>query len=94
MTTETGAILAGLRSASGLTQKQVAERMSANQTRVSRIEAGDGDEADVAAYLDALGSQEAAAMGHLLEMEWSNLPRPSLRHAFATSSRTARFQPS
>ncbi|MDG2527603.1 helix-turn-helix domain-containing protein [Caulobacter endophyticus] len=80
MTVETGAILADLRNASGLTQKQVAERMSANQTRVSRIEAGDGDDADVSAYLDALGTQEAAAIGHLLEMEWSILPRPSLRH--------------
>jgi len=77
---ETGAILAELRGTSGLTQRQVAERMSANQTRVSRIEAGDGDEADVTAFLAALGTPEAGALAELLALEWVHLPRPSLRH--------------
>ena len=80
MNTETGTILAELRSASGLTQRQVAERMSANQTRVSRIEAGDGDEVDVAAYLAAVGTPEADTFSELLEQKWANLPKPSLRH--------------
>ncbi|WP_010160782.1 helix-turn-helix domain-containing protein [Sphingomonas sp. PAMC 26617] len=77
---EDGAILAELRGASGQTQRQVAERMSANQTRVSRIEAGDGDEADITAYLAAVGTPEAEALARLLALEWVHLPRPSLRH--------------
>jgi len=77
---EDGVMLAELRGASGLTQRQVAERMSANQTRVSRIEAGDGDEADVTAYLMAVGTPEADALAQLLALEWVHLPRPSLRH--------------
>lgn len=77
---EDGAMLAELRGASGQTQRQVAERMSANQTRVSRIEAGDGDEADITAYLAAVGTPEAEALARLLALEWVHLPRPSLRH--------------
>jgi transcriptional regulator with XRE-family HTH domain len=80
MNSETGAILAEVRSASKLTQRQIAERMSANQTRVSRIEAGDGDEADVTAYLAAVGTPEAQALAELLQLEWTHLPRPSFRH--------------
>lgn len=80
MNIETGSILAELRGASGLTQRQIAERMSANQTRVSRIEAGDGDETDITAYLAAVGTPEAEALAQLLALEWVHLPRPSLRH--------------
>ncbi len=80
MNMETGAILAELRGTSGLTQRQVAERMSANQTRVSRIEAGDGDEADIAAFLAAVGTPEAEALAELLALDWVHLPPPSLRH--------------
>ncbi|MEA1086427.1 helix-turn-helix transcriptional regulator [Sphingomonas sp. CD22] len=77
---EAGVILANLRGASGLTQRQVAERMSANQTRVSRIEAGDGDDTDIEAYVTAVGTPEAQAFGELLRLNWTHLPRPSLRH--------------
>jgi hypothetical protein len=80
MSAETGAILAELRASSGLTQRQVAERMSANQTRISRIEAGDGDATDVSAFLVAVGTPEAGAMADLLAINWVHLPRPSLRH--------------
>lgn len=80
MNTETGAILAELRGTSGLTQRQVAERMSANQTRVSRIEGGEGDDADITAYLAAVGTPEAEALAELLALDWVHLPRPSLRH--------------
>jgi transcriptional regulator with XRE-family HTH domain len=77
---ETGAILAELRNTSGLTQREVAERMRANQTRVSRIEAGDGDETDITTYLAAVGTPEAGTLAELLQQEWTHLPRPSLRH--------------
>jgi transcriptional regulator with XRE-family HTH domain len=80
MTAEIGALLAGVRSDADLTQKRVAERMRANQTRVSRIEAGDGDVADIAAFLDAVGTPEAQTLAELLAFEWKHVPRPSLRH--------------
>lgn len=80
MDRQAGTILADLRGTSGLTQHQVAERMSANQTRVSRIEAGDGDAADIEAYVAAIGTPEAQAFGELLRLDWMHLPRPSLRH--------------
>lgn len=80
MTTEIGTLLAGVRGDAELTQKQVAERMRANQTRVSRIEAGDGDPVDIAAYLEAVGTPGAASLAELLAFEWKHLPRPSLRH--------------
>lgn len=80
MTIEIGNLLAGVRSEARLTQKQVAERMGANQTRVSRIESGEGETADVAAFLDAIGTPEAASLNELLTLPWTHLPRPSLRH--------------
>ena len=75
-----GTMLAEIRDAAGMTQRQVAERMSANQTRVSRIEAGDGDDADIASFLEALGTPRAGSFAELLKLEWLHLPRPSLRH--------------
>ncbi|WP_216851101.1 helix-turn-helix transcriptional regulator [Acidisphaera sp. L21] len=80
MNTETGAILAEIRDAAGMTQRQVAERMSANQTRVSRIEAGDGDDVDITSFLEALGTPRARSFADLLKVEWLHLPQPSLRH--------------
>lgn len=80
MNAEMGIILAEIRDAAGMTQRQVAERMSANQTRVSRIEAGDGDDADIASFLEALGTPRAGSFAELLKVEWLHLPRPSLRH--------------
>jgi transcriptional regulator with XRE-family HTH domain len=77
---EMGTILAEIRDAAGMTQRQVAERMSANQTRVSRIEAGDGDDADIASFLEALSTPRAGSFAELLKVEWLHLPRPSLRH--------------
>lgn len=63
-----------------MTQREVSERMGANQTRVSRIEAGDGDPAEAAAFLKAVGTPRAAALAELLQLDWTHLPRPSLRH--------------
>ena len=80
MNTETGALLAEIRDAAGMTQRQVADRMSANQTRVSRIEAGDADDADITSFLEALGTPQARSFADLLRIEWQHLSRPSLRH--------------
>ncbi|NMG39756.1 XRE family transcriptional regulator [Chelativorans sp. ZYF759] len=80
MDTEVGELLSLVRSQSDKTQKQVADAMKANQTKISRIEAGGGDTVDVAAYLDAIGTSEAQRLKELLSIEWVHIPRPSLRH--------------
>ncbi len=80
MAKDIAAALTALRNGAGLTQKQVAERMHANQTRVSRIEAGEGDDDDMLAFLEAIGTPDASALAERLAFEWKHLPRPSLRH--------------
>ncbi|WP_430504702.1 helix-turn-helix transcriptional regulator [Ralstonia pseudosolanacearum] len=80
MNTEIGTVLAEVRAESGLTQRELAERMSANQTRVSRIESGEADDSDVAAFLDAIDTPEARHVRELLHVEWSHMARPSLKH--------------
>lgn len=80
MNTETGALLAEIREAADLTQRQIAERMGANQTRVSRIEAGAGDDAEIATYLAALDTPRAQEVAELLQVEWNRLAQPSLKH--------------
>src|ERR1700733_13315097 len=80
MNNSVGAMLAQVREGAGLTQRQVAERMRANQTRVSRIEAGDGDSADVNSFLEAIDTGPARSLSELLGFEWKYLPRPSLQN--------------
>lgn len=80
MNEEIGGLLSLVRTNSEKTQKQVAEAMKANQTKISRLEMGDGDPADIEAYLDAIGTEEALRLKGLLGLEWVHLPRPSLRH--------------
>jgi transcriptional regulator with XRE-family HTH domain len=80
MDPETGAMLAEVREAAHMTQRQVAERMNSNQTRVSRVEAGDTDDTDVALFLEAVGTPRARSFAELLKVHWRHLPRPSLRH--------------
>jgi len=77
---EIGEILADIRNEAVMTQRQVAERMGGNQTRVSRLEAGDGEYEDLASYLEAIGTPTAQTVADLLKIEWRHLPRPSLRH--------------
>jgi transcriptional regulator with XRE-family HTH domain len=80
MNIEKGQLMAEARATSGLTQKQMAEGLNRNQTHISRIEAGDGDDADNAAYLAALNTPEAHKLDALFKLPWTNLPQPSLRH--------------
>jgi transcriptional regulator with XRE-family HTH domain len=80
MDKEIGAILTEIRDEARMTQRQVAELIGGNQTRVSRLESGDGEYEDAVAYLDAVGTTRAQAFADLLNMQWRNIPRPSLRH--------------
>ncbi len=52
--------LADIRRAYGLDQREVAERIGVSQSRISRIERGDLDRAEIAtvrSYIEALGGQ-------------------------------------
>lgn len=80
MNNEIGELLTQVRETAGLTQRQVADRMRANQTRVSRIEAGEAGNDDVASFLEAVETEPARSLLELLNFEWKYLPRPSLRH--------------
>lgn len=54
--------------------------MSANQTRVSRIDAGDGDDADIASLLDALARPQARYFAACCGLSGSICPDRPLRH--------------
>jgi transcriptional regulator with XRE-family HTH domain len=80
MSGEIGGMLAKVRSEANLTQREVADRMGVSQTRVSRLETGEGEDGDVDGYLGAVGSPGAASLRDLLKVEWRNLPPPALHH--------------
>ncbi|AYM14671.1 MULTISPECIES: helix-turn-helix domain-containing protein [Agrobacterium] len=80
MNKEIGGLLAQLRDASGKTQKDIAIAVSGNQTRISRLEAGEGQIEDAILYLQAVGSDEAAKLAERLQFDWKNLMKPSIHH--------------
>lgn len=80
MNSDLGIVFSELRNSAGMTQKQLAALMSGNQTRISRIEAGDGDIDDNMAYLKAINTPEAEKLCSMMQLEWVNLPQPSFRH--------------
>jgi len=79
---EIGGLLAEVRAEAEQTQKQIAERLGLHQSRVSRLESGEGDHTldDYSAYLDAVGTQRAMNLKETLQVHWRHLPKPSLRH--------------
>ncbi len=77
---EIGALIAEARGAAGMTQQQVADRLAVHQSRVSRIEAGEGAKDDYQRYLAAVGSDHALSLADKLKVEWRFLPQPSFRH--------------
>lgn len=79
---EVGSLLAEVRNEAKQTQKQIADRLGLHQSRVSRLEAGEGDPTheDYFAYLDALRTDKALHLKKVLGFDWRHLPSPSLRH--------------
>jgi transcriptional regulator with XRE-family HTH domain len=82
MHVEIGGLLTQVRKAADLTQEEVAERLGLHQSRVSRLESGEGDPStgDYAAYLKAIGTNEARRLRAVIEATWKHLPQPPLRH--------------
>ena len=78
---EVGRLLAEAREEAGLTQKDIARALGVHQSKVSRIEQGEGAEpADYERFIAAIGSLRARQIGTAMAVTWRHLPRPSLRH--------------
>ena len=80
MNIEAGALVASVREEAGLTQRQAAKTAKLTQSRVSRLEAGEGDVEDYINLLAALDTGPARSAIEKMRVEWRHLPRPSLRH--------------
>src|SRR5205807_2170979 len=74
--------LASLREKAGLTQAELAKKVTVSPARISRIESDDTslttDEMDQ--LLDAIGTDEAKALRVFLDQDWDEIDRPSFDH--------------
>jgi transcriptional regulator with XRE-family HTH domain len=74
-------LLVHARSQTSLTQKQLADRLGVDQSRVSRFEAGEETPSiSVSDYLAAVGSEEARMLAARLATEWKHLEGPPHSH--------------
>jgi transcriptional regulator with XRE-family HTH domain len=82
MHSEIGGLLSQIRKAAKLTQEDLAGRLAVHQSRVSRMESGDGEPTaeEYGAYLDAVGTADAKKLDAVIKMKWRFLPQPPLRH--------------
>ena len=79
---ELGRELARLRARAGVTQAQLAERLGVSQAVVSRTESGERrlPSADLQAFAEAIGTEEARGMETRRSRQWEALTRPPLGH--------------
>ena len=79
---ELGQVLSDLRNAVGLKQSDIAQELSLNASRISRIETGDTPPTleEIDRYLSAIGTKDAEAYRKFLKHPWKQLNRPSFRH--------------
>lgn len=77
-----GRHLALVREAAGLTQAQLAKRLTFSPASISRIESGErklnGEEFD--AFLRAIGTERASELGEYAAQEWDEVGRPEFDH--------------
>lgn len=77
-----GRYLAKLRDDAGLTQADLAKKITASAARISRIESGDvvlTDE-EMAQFLNSIGTASATAFRQYLRDDWDMLERPPFDH--------------
>jgi transcriptional regulator with XRE-family HTH domain len=74
--------LAQLRERTGVTQAELARRITWSQAVLSRIEAGERlvSDDELTMLLSAIATNEASELAIILSREWRNLPRPPLDH--------------
>ena len=79
---EIRSLLEETRRAADMTQEDVAKRMRLHQSRISRLESGDGEIStpDAIAYLKSVGTDRARTIRAALETRWKHIPQPPLRH--------------
>jgi len=80
---ELGNLLARVRDEATVTQRELAERLLLNQSKISRLEAGDGS-ADTDLYLKALsaiGTPKALTIAEAMTLPWEYLRQPSFEHS-------------
>ena len=79
---ELGRELARVRDLAGLTQAQLAERLSMSQTVVSRSESGERrlKSAELKRLAEAIGTEEACGLETRRSRQWKALKRPPLGH--------------
>ncbi|WP_458095477.1 helix-turn-helix domain-containing protein [Roseomonas sp. WA12] len=82
MKADLGLALARVREGAGLTQRELAARLSVHQTSLSRLEQGSRgcDPLLLRRYLRAVGTREAITLLASIEAPWRHLPVPSLLH--------------
>lgn len=77
---ELGSLVAAVRDEAGLTQVEMADRLKLTQTKISRLEKGDGKLSEYADYLEAVGTDAASRLRRIIVVRWKHLPQPSLRN--------------
>jgi transcriptional regulator with XRE-family HTH domain len=75
-------LLEETRRAASLTQEDLAKRMKLHQSRISRLESGDGAPSleESMSYLKAVGTDKARRLRAALQSEWRHLPPPPFGH--------------
>ena len=79
---DAGTAVAEAREEAGITQKEMAQRLTVHQSQISRLEGRDGkaESKKFERYLQALGSDRALKLAEILKVEWRHLSYPSLKH--------------
>ena len=81
MSEEIGSLIAEVREAAKLTQKQVADRLGVHQSGISRVEKGIiSPELGFHEVLGAIDTDGARRLSEIIRVEWRHLPQPSFRH--------------
>src|SRR5437870_3570711 len=77
-----GKYLASIRDIAGLTQAELAKKVTVSPARISRIESGDVSltEDEMDQLLVAIGTSDADDLRAYLDQEWDELDRPPFDH--------------
>jgi len=77
-----GRYLAAVRDKSGMTQADLASKVTMSTATLSRIESGEKTPNDDETYaiLQAIGTPQAEGLGEYLRQEWGQLKRPRFQH--------------
>jgi transcriptional regulator with XRE-family HTH domain len=77
-----GRYIVAVREAAGMTQAQLAQRVTFSSATVSRIESGErpGTAEELEAILQAIGTLASSELKEYLSQDWDHIPSPSFDH--------------